>query len=96
MTNPDIHEDILLDICLNLCNCADCYDEYYHTCNCHAKRKLDISHVTETSFCIEPYEEKTNLRLKKVAAINGYNMKEVKDPIGNEYLKFSKVNLSIA
>lgn len=84
-----IHNKLLEDICLNLLNCADCH----YTKNCNPAHKLRANAgliiTGDTAFYIEPYSEKINASLIKLAKEHGYNAGVIKDH-DNEYIEFVK------
>lgn len=86
----DVHKDILLDICMNVKNCADCYNEQTHQCECDCFNRIKIFKSTEKQFYIEPYSSKTNLLLRDIAENHGYNSGIIEDS-GEMWLKFWKI-----
>lgn len=65
------HKNILKDICMNVHNCADCFDESTRKvcCNPH----VDTFHVSKNAFYIESYgDSRTNKVLLDMAEKYGY------------------------
>lgn len=86
----DIHKDILLDICMNINNCADCWNEETHQCDCDCFSRVKIFKSTEKQFYMEPYSSKTNILLREIAENHGYDFGIVEDSDGM-WLKFWKI-----
>lgn len=84
----DVHKEILEDICINLLNCTDCGK------NCNPRWRLSCNAglivMSETTFQIEPYSDKTNKQLMDIAKNHNYKAEIIHN---NEdiYLEFSKI-----
>lgn len=77
---------ILEDICVTLRNCANCKEcDPEHELKCYAG--LDI--ITPEVFHIEPYDDKTNQQLIKIAHQHNYGANIVTD-YDEEYIDFYK------
>lgn len=86
----EYHEALLREICLYTRNCADCYDEESHHCDCDPLRLVDVFNVTVLSFCMEPFSNgKQNQKLAKLADKYGYSMSYIEEEDGC-WLKFHK------
>lgn len=80
-----MHKEILDSLCLLLKNCADCLGE----CNTLNEMSHILSNVTSDSFCIDPYDKKTNAKLKVIAKKSNYNLIEKEN-----CLKFVKITMT--
>lgn len=66
------------DICMNVCNCADCYDSGVDSC-CYPKIHLPIYNETESSFEMDMYGNQTNNMLFLLARQHGFNADYVRE-----------------
>lgn len=69
------HEKIFLDICGEINNCADCYNEEHKCCICNATKELErnVFDISAKGFFMKPHEPKVNLKLCEVAGKNEYH-----------------------
>lgn len=84
------HKDVLLDMCMNIKNCADCYNEQTHQCDCNCFSRIKIFKSTDKQFYMETYSNKVNTLLREIAENHGYYMGIIEDSDGM-WLKFWKV-----
>lgn len=73
------HKDILTEICMNINNCADCYNEETKKTECRPFSCLEVLKVTGTSFYMDAYDAKTNKKLIEIASRFGYKINFVVD-----------------
>lgn len=72
------HEEILTDICVEIHNCTDCYNEDSKCCICNAVNKMtELLDISTKGFYMQPYDAKTILRLCKIAGKHGYRFEIV-------------------
>lgn len=68
----EIHQEIIFDICMNINNCANCHNEETRQIDCYPLQCVKMYEVSEKTFCIEPYDERTNKLLVNIADQYGY------------------------
>lgn len=68
------HKEVLKELCVELHNCADCYNEETRRVECDPLRELssEVYQVTENGFLLEPYSSQTNRKMVAVADRCGY------------------------
>lgn len=72
------HEEILTDICVEIHNCTDCYNEDSKCCICNAVSEMtELLDISTKGFYMQPYDSKTNLRLCEIAGKHGYRFEIV-------------------
>ena len=84
----EAHENIIMDLCVLLYNCADCTE-----CNIKCMvRLLDLCKVTKNSFRIpDQYENKTNRKFIDIAEKNNYTVSFIEVSNGDFYTQFEKL-----
>lgn len=85
----NLHKEVLQNLCVEIHNCADCYQEEKRRVECEPLHELlsEVFQVTENSFYLEPYGSQTNRRLVVAAAECGYQCGLVKNG-AETWLKF--------
>lgn len=70
----NLHKEVLKEFCVELHNCADCYNERTRRVECDPLHELlsEVYQVTENGFYLEPYSSQTNRKLVTVAERCGY------------------------
>lgn len=68
----ELHKNIIFDICMNVNNCSNCYNDETWKIDCYPLQCVGTYEVSEKSFCIEPYAERTNKLLVNIADQYGY------------------------
>lgn len=68
------HKEIIYEICMNINNCANCYNEETRQTECTPFHCVQLYDVSRDSFCMEPYGEKTNRLLDDIAKQYGYKV----------------------
>lgn len=69
----ETHRGIILDICIEVNNCANCYNDETHRTECFPLLCVPLHKVTVDSFYMESYDNsKINRRLLAVASQHGY------------------------
>lgn len=84
----ELHKDIIFDICMNINNCANCYNEETRQTDCYPLQCVETYDLSENSFCIEPYGEKTNKLLYNIADQYGYKFEFIMDGKEIALIKF--------
>lgn len=86
----ELHKDIILDICMNVNNCANCHNDETRQIDCYPLQCVEMYEVSEKSFCIEPYCERTNKLLFNIADRYGYKSKFIMEGKEIALIKFWK------
>lgn len=74
------HHLLIEELCMATNNCADCYDEEARQTDCEPESRLQLFHLSENGFSIEPYfDEKCNQKLLRLAEEHGYIGELIKD-----------------
>lgn len=84
------HKKIITEICLLINNCADCYNEEVKKTVCCPLNCVELFKVTEKSFYIEPYDNKTNIKLIDIAEQYGYKLGFIMEENEIKSIKFWK------
>lgn len=86
----ELHKDIIFDICMNVNNCANCYNDETRKTDCYPLQCVETYEVSEKSFCIEPYGERINKLLVNIAGQYGYKAEFIMEEKEITLIKFSK------
>lgn len=70
----EAHKKIIFDICIIINNCANCYNEGIRQTECNPFCCVETYELSEKSFCIDSYNEKTNRLLTDTAKQHGYKV----------------------
>lgn len=86
------HQGILMDICIELKNCADCHNDEAGKIDCCPAQRLsqELHNVISDSFATEPFDERTNEKLTEIAKKHGYVMETISSGSEGEMLTFHK------
>lgn len=70
----NLHKEFLKELCVELHNCADCYNEGIRRVECDPLHELslEVYQVTENAFYLEPRNSQTNRKMVVVADKCGY------------------------
>lgn len=85
------HKEIIEAICIEINNCADCYNEECRMAECDPCNSVNLFKVTKNSFYIEPYSDsKTNRKLIDIATKYGYEAGFILEGAEVAWIKFWK------
>lgn len=87
ITNTRLNK-FLEDLCVNLNNCTDCYDDEMKQCKCCPLMTLNLCKIDDKHIYLDPYSADINEKLKRIAISYGYcaDLVRLKE---TEFLRFT-------